>query len=1564
MEEQDNQTQEQEPITTRTITHEGDKEIETTITKKGNKTTTHIITKTEGEDYDDIMQINLKPNEYVLESKESDYIDLPVSELIIERERLENGQNKKGNMIINKKMEIEELETDIKEEEERKKIIMRNENDIEINSILYDSNSHYSNEIIDEKEKFSNNISSNFNCNKYVNISRNNNIKYTSFDNSDEFKNISNGANDITEEEIFNLSAKLIQSAFRGYLLRKIFFINMQVYLNYNWSFGVLDRILKRKFRKKFFYNLKLYIFQNKKRFIKNNLNINVNRLPKIFIKKRYVLLSQLKKIKTESFSYINSTSSIPKKIIKDYNKKKSNEIISKNLIITNEELQVELLKLKKENEKLKEENELLKDENEFLKNDSEHLNKVTNEFYQTYKEIKINYVMKDEDGNYINKKDETIFEQPKNISEIFKKLEKELRDSNNYIEKLKHENNEFDDKIDNMLSDMKKIIEKQEEITKENKNKKEIEIENKLISINKTLKEMSEKNKSKEENENKNKINENEIKNIKDKDDIIQKLQEEIKELKKENEKLKNIIKEHKNPLTGSSLTFGNINDDEIGKKIDDFLTKSKIYYDSKKSDEIIYESKDFNNQSISFNNIYSLLQDSKEKLNDNKNEINELKKKNEELKNSLRESFIDIKKKKENDKDEKEKEKDNNKNDLILELQNENQLLKDKINIIIKEKNNEIEKLRDQCKKALSLSDKIQKNKLLKEIEQDAINKGKEERKLLQEMSSQRKKIPFEEINEVKKENVKLKEQINQLQNEIDLLNKRYQLRIKENKTIDTNDKIKDKEKNIDNHQNNENLQNEINELKKSCDQLKTELHQEKEFTDKFKDEKKQLHQKMRENIIRQLLFNYIRREEKSLRYNFNRFSRACLEKSLMKKYSYLSKEKLKEIYLKNLVQNLIKDKKHYLRKYFMKFYTNGIVREMNMTNSQKKALEKRRSEWKIKYEKEKLAEQYEKDHPEEAKKLREELKKLEEEEEKKNNEHPSIISPVLTEDEKIDLARKKYLKDLVNKKIKERAHYIHNMFTKFYYRGLLFKMKYGDKLNEKFGIKNEEENKEKKPIQKSKSELEEKLPEPEIDLEHLTPEQKLEEQRRRARALRKQLKDKKEEEKRLEEEKEKKEKEKEKEDNKNNIDIENEDEEIEEKKGKTMKGKDNINENNNNENDDNYKKPDREKTVRELELEELLSKFLYKKERADKASMKSDLTKWNYRAKLIKMKAMKIVRRNKNKDKKGKKKIKKKNESEDNEILLNNIEGNFTGDDNSNNNIKLKSINPKFNYKEIQREIPYDETYEKNDDNYFGYDNEDDDYVYDLIDINEEIQKHIKLSELIKKKIYYPIKKCLNHWDDITKFEKIKYKYMDSLKKNLGDIIEDEESLISKDIKSEKLSLNPLFSSNKSTMSARKNLYSTIGITMLKKVFRKIVIRKHYKEFLNKYFMNNKIKSINKIVNEKNQKNKKYSDKIVNLVTILTSPNFNLFTSIIKLTDTADKNILKIIAKKAKKKLINYFKELKSKNIRKIQIKKNEDEFEDEEYENEDDDNEIIKDSKTILKSKKKITNKKKK
>ena len=50
-----------------------------------------------------------------------------------------------------------------------------------------------------------------------------------------------------------------------------------------------------------------------------------------------------------------------------------------------------------------------------------------------------------------------------------------------------------------------------------------------------------------------------------------------------------------------------------------------------------------------------------------------------------------------------------------------------------------------------------------------------------------------------------------------------------------------------------------------------------------------------------------------------------------------------------------------------------------------------------------------------------------------------------------------------------------------------------------------------------------------------------------------------------------------------------------------------------------------------------------------------------------------------------------------------------------------------------------------------------NEDDEYIYDLIDINDEINKYKKLSKIIENKINYPIKKYFYHWKEITKFEK---------------------------------------------------------------------------------------------------------------------------------------------------------------------------------------------------------------
>ena len=76
------------------------------------------------------------------------------------------------------------------------------------------------------------------------------------------------------------------------------------------------------------------------------------------------------------------------------------------------------------------------------------------------------------------------------------------------------------------------------------------------------------------------------------------------------------------------------------------------------------------------------------------------------------------------------------------------------------------------------------------------------------------------------------------------------------------------------------------------------------------------------MRETFLRQLLLNYMRKEEKTLSYNFSRFLKLILEKNGKKKDNKLSKEKLKSLLLKNIIQNKEKDKLYFLRKNFMKF------------------------------------------------------------------------------------------------------------------------------------------------------------------------------------------------------------------------------------------------------------------------------------------------------------------------------------------------------------------------------------------------------------------------------------------------------------------------------------------------------------------------------------------------------------------------------------------------------------------------------------------------------------------
>ena len=88
---------------------------------------------------------------------------------------------------------------------------------IEKNSILYDSNSHYSSVLYDEEKVLTHRSSNN-------NINININDKYSPYLFKEEITNASNGANDITEEEIHNEAARIIQRVFRGYILRKVFF--------------------------------------------------------------------------------------------------------------------------------------------------------------------------------------------------------------------------------------------------------------------------------------------------------------------------------------------------------------------------------------------------------------------------------------------------------------------------------------------------------------------------------------------------------------------------------------------------------------------------------------------------------------------------------------------------------------------------------------------------------------------------------------------------------------------------------------------------------------------------------------------------------------------------------------------------------------------------------------------------------------------------------------------------------------------------------------------------------------------------------------------------------------------------------------------------------------------------------------------------------------------------------------------------------------------------------------------------------------------------------------------
>ena len=486
-----------------------------------------------------------------------------------------------------------------------------------------------------------------------------------------------------------------------------------------------------------------------------------------------------------------------------------------------------------------------------------------------------------------------------------------------------------------------------------------------------------------------------------------------------------------------------------------------------------------------------------------------------------------------------------------------------------------------------------------------------------------------------------------------------------------------------------------------------------------------KQELSKKMREIVLKQILLNYLLKEERSLRYNFTRFVVAT---NIYHKKNIEKKKKLIDFYFSNILKNIENKNLYFKKKYFMRFYLSGIIRELSMTKKQKKELEK----------------------------IREEQKMKSFEERKKNNE--------LSQQ---DLIRRKYLKDLFYKKIQKKINLIHNNFTKLYYRGVLIKMKYGDKAREKLfpefkiqkekkeEIKKEEKKKEKekKKVEEKKVEekkVEEKKEEEKKEQGELNEKQKLSIARQKARDLRKKLKSEKE-----------KEKEKIMPENMakiETIDIEDEMLEIKDEKPKLMREVKILQKPNEKE---EVVKIDKElldvmlkeEEINELKIAKIMSKYIYRRERLEMLYKKKIIIQWNYRAKLLRMKEVKVIKKKK---KTKKKLLKTKSQNSHLEIIQEGviyqspiIENEQK--DNLENPIILKGkvLNPLTKF-------PTESDIKSDEDENMSSEGEDD---FDFIDLNKEIKKHSILRQFFIKKNQNLIKNYLFKWCKICNLKIVK-------------------------------------------------------------------------------------------------------------------------------------------------------------------------------------------------------------
>lgn len=218
-----------------------------------------------------------------------------------------------------------------------------------------------------------------------------------------------------------------------------------------------------------------------------------------------------------------------------------------------------------------------------------------------------------------------------------------------------------------------------------------------------------------------------------------------------------------------------------------------------------------------------------------------------------------------------------------------------------------------------------------------------------------------------------------------------------------------------------------------------------------------------KLKNKILRQLLIMKMRKEEREIGNAFKTFWRNGLEKELNNEKKELIKDKktLTKEKLKHIIKNKINKRDKLLRKNFAKFYYLGVMREMTMTEEQRREIAQQRKLHKIVKAKDATKGKLLKSGfikfyycgifkelkcvTKESQQQKKEIQKLKSQTSIKPEETVEIKTKKTITIDPIVLRERK-LRHFVLDKFKQKKKFFHDQFVKFYYRGLYRHMVHG--------------------------------------------------------------------------------------------------------------------------------------------------------------------------------------------------------------------------------------------------------------------------------------------------------------------------------------------------------------------------------------------------------------------------------------------------------------------------------------------------------------------------------------